>query len=302
MDDYVSRLTPKEWEKFCEVMLRQHYKAKNFWPVPDEDQGDLGLEFFTIDGTLFQCYYPDKGIEMSLYKSRVQRKIREDLKKLKTNEDKIGEMLDGIIVDQWVLMMPEFKSKELIPYCQKKKKEVVREQLSFIDGESFSVKIETADSYLSAKRYAQGVFLKEVNIPIKVVSQAEQNIWEEGHSEFSGNISRKTSALMGDESVTFRDAVTKKYIQVDAFLDQLRYDYPDLMNQLEDAARAQLEDIREGALLEADIGREFIRSIVTSNKEAFDMFSTLMSSTNKQLLRFGYLSKWLAECSMDFVE
>ena len=58
MDIFIEQLNPKEWESFCARMLRQHYGANNFnfWEVPDEDQGDLDLEFFTIDGTLFQCY------------------------------------------------------------------------------------------------------------------------------------------------------------------------------------------------------------------------------------------------------
>jgi hypothetical protein len=61
MSSFIDNLSPKEWEAFCEVMLRQHFGAKNFYPVPDQDSGDFGLEFFTVDGTLFQCYYPEQA-------------------------------------------------------------------------------------------------------------------------------------------------------------------------------------------------------------------------------------------------
>jgi len=37
--------SPTEWQHFCEVMLRYHYGARNFHPVPDQDGGDLGIEF-----------------------------------------------------------------------------------------------------------------------------------------------------------------------------------------------------------------------------------------------------------------
>ena len=47
---YAEKLSLKEWEAFFAIMPRYHYKAKNFWEVPDEDKGDLGLEFFTVDG------------------------------------------------------------------------------------------------------------------------------------------------------------------------------------------------------------------------------------------------------------
>jgi hypothetical protein len=42
MNGFINHLSPKEWEDFCEVMLRQHFGAKNFYPVPDQDGGDLG--------------------------------------------------------------------------------------------------------------------------------------------------------------------------------------------------------------------------------------------------------------------
>lgn len=122
MNDAIENFTPKEWEGFCEVMLRQHYGQKNFYTVPDEDGGDHGLEFFTADGTLFQCYYPEQGIEMSVYKRRVQKKINDDIKKLKDNESEIAELLDDIKINQWVLLIPENKSKNFIAYCNKKKK------------------------------------------------------------------------------------------------------------------------------------------------------------------------------------
>ena len=65
MSSFIENLSPKEWENFCEVMLRQHYGAKNFYPVPDQDGGDLGIEFYTADGTIFQCYYPEKELSGS---------------------------------------------------------------------------------------------------------------------------------------------------------------------------------------------------------------------------------------------
>ena len=45
MSGFIENLSPKEWESFCEVMLRQHFGAKNFYTVPDQDGGDLGFVF-----------------------------------------------------------------------------------------------------------------------------------------------------------------------------------------------------------------------------------------------------------------
>lgn len=299
MSSFVDNLSPKEWEAFCEIMLRQHYGAKNFWSVPDDDGGDLGLEFYTIDGTLFQCYCPDKGVDMASYKKKIQKKIREDLKKLKTNEIKIAKMIDDVTVHQWVLLTPEFKSKDLIGYCNTKKKEVIAENITYINNDEFLVKVETADSYPDGKLYAQGVYSKAIDIPLLSISEVEKDAWKDGNTEFSGNVVRKSVALMGESSEGFQDEIFTKYIQMEKFLDQLREEHPDLYEMIEDTARAQLENMREDAFFSAK-DKGFVKSILDGNKSAFSKHSEFMSEKNVQSLSFGYLSKWLAQCYMDF--
>ena len=199
MDVFIEQLTPKEWEEFCARMLRYHYGANNFWEVPDEDQGDLGLEFFTIDGTLFQCYYPDKNADMASYKKKVQKKIREDLKKLKTNEGDIEKILDGIVVKvkRWVLLIPEMKSKDLIKYCNTKKKELLKDPPGFIGTNEFQVKIDTSASYPDGELFAKQVHAKTVDIPLMEVTDTEKAVWQERNTQFSSNIERKSDTFMG---------------------------------------------------------------------------------------------------------
>lgn len=281
-------------------MLRYHYTPKNFWEVPDKDQGDLGLEFFTIDGTIFQCYYPDMNTDMPTYKRKIQAKIRKDLKKLKNNESDIAALLDDIVVNQWVLIIPELKSKDLITYCNKKKKEILQESLSFVDPNTFQIKIETSASYPEGQLFAQGVYGKAIDIPLIEVTAADKTIWQKGNSKFSANIERKSNALIGEESGKFQDRVVTKYIQIEKFLDQLRENHPDLHELVEDSARAQLENMKDESLLEDNLDKEFVKNVVSSNADAFSKHSKFMSDKNMQSLSFGYLSKWLAECYMDF--
>lgn len=300
MNSYVQGLSSEEWEPFCEIMLRQHFGAKNFYSVPDQDQGDLGVEFYTVHGTIFQCYSPEKGIEMSEFKKRIQKKINADLKKLKKNETEIANILDDILIDQWVLLTPENKSKDLLAYCSKKKKEVVKENLAFVDSDNFTVKIETADSYPHGKLYAQGVFEKAVDIPLEDASDSDKVAWKTSNAEFASNVVRKSEKMVGPESEQFQDHVVARYIQIEKFLDQLRADYPDLHELVEDSSFAQLQNMKDKALLESETDKEFIKNVVSSNEAAFNKYAIMMSDSNVQSLSFGYLSKWLAECYMDF--
>lgn len=133
------------------------------------------------------------------------------------------------------------------------------------------------------------------------VTDSDKDTWKTCNSNFSQNIVRKSNALMGDNSDRFQDNVVAKYIQIVKFLDQLRADHPNLHELIEDCARAQLANMEEDSILGTPLNNTFVHNIRESNKAAFAKHSQFMSDTNIQLLSFGYLSKWLAECYMDFV-
>jgi hypothetical protein len=105
---------------------------------------------------------------------------------------------------------------------------------------------------------------------------------------------------MDEKSEDFQDIIVSKYIQIDKFLEQLRDDHPNLHATIEDSARAQLASIKENSIFLSKLDSEFVQSIVENNKKAFSKHSKFMSDTNVQSLTFGYLSKWIAECYMDF--
>lgn len=293
-------LSPEEWQKFCEVMLRQHYGQQYFWPVPDTDRGDCGIEFFTTCGKLYQCYCPENNINIAEYKKRVQSKITKDLKKLKTYELMIGKMLDSIKINQWILLTPENKSKDLIVHCHKKKNEVILKNLPFIDNNNFSVKLETAESYPAAQLFAKSVQPKPVNITIPNISELATSTWLQGNVKFSSNIERKSIKLMGAGAEQFKRRVVSKYIQIESFTDKLRQEYPDLYNLIEDTARAQLAEMRDIAAFEESHNREFVEKVRDMNKSAFAKHASFFCDENLQSLDFGYLSKWITECYMDF--
>jgi hypothetical protein len=301
MNSFIKNLSPKEWEHFCEVMLRQEFGTKNFYSVPDEDNGDYGLEFYTVEGTIYQCYRPDDDKSMAEYKKCIQRKINSDLKKLQTYEKEIQTILDDIVIDQWVLLTPKNISKQFLSYCNKKKKEIIEKKLSYINNTTFSVKIETASSFPESMRFAQEISNKVIDIPLLEVSKKYKNTWENSNSDFAKNIKRKSSALRITNIESFQDQIIVKYIRIQDFFNQLREMNPPIFSQLEDSGRALLESMQENSALENDFNKDFIKQILNNNEEAFKKFTQYMSDKNIQSLSFGHLAIWLAECNMDFL-
>jgi len=136
------------------------------------------------------------------------------------------------------------------------------------------------------------------------VSDEDQANWLHDNSTFSGNIVRKSKALMGGEnsnSKKFSKRIVRRYLEVESLLERLRADYPDLYMKIEDCARAQLNHVKDKGSLLHSHDNGFINEILDASEKAFAKFAQNMSDSNIQSLAFGYLAKWMAECFMDFL-
>lgn len=299
MSDIFFNFDGTKWEKFCEKMMRHHYTQPYFTAVPADDRGDCGLEFFTKDGSIFQCYFPDPQYSMAEYKKHVQAKIRTDINKLKIYESEIKKFLDDIIIKQWVLLLPENRTKELISYCNTYKKKVLEANISYIHPADFTVKIETADSYPASKTYALKYGDELINLPFKKIEEIELNTFKD--SSFERNISRK-SGFISDKPENFANSMTSKYLKITSYLEDLRFNYPDTYQDIEECGRMLLGKMKDLIDIEGmDPDVKFIKAVRDQNeREITEIFSSIISKFNRSELSYGYIAKWIAECNMDF--
>lgn len=122
-----------EWERHAIAMLCHHFGVDKVVPVPDDDQGDRGLDAFTVDGIGYQCYAPEGEPLAPSKRAALQKgKITADLRKLKDNEDKLLPILGEVKLHTWVLLSPEHKSAAVIEHCNIKAAEVLAWGLEFI--------------------------------------------------------------------------------------------------------------------------------------------------------------------------
>jgi hypothetical protein len=290
-----------KWEIFCERMMRHHYTQPYFTSVPATDRGDCGLEFFTRDGSIFQCYFPDPKYSMSEYKKHVQTKIRTDLKKLKTYENQIHDFLDDIVIKQWVLLIPNNKTKDLITYCNTKKREIIKENIAFIDNDNFTVKIETAESYPSSKNFALKYSDELIHINTKEINENILSDFKD--STFEKNIKRKSNYISKKPEI-FSKNMTAKYLNITTYLEELRFTFPDTYQEIEECGRtllSKMQDMIEIEEIEPD--NKFIQAVKTQNEiQINSLFGTIISKYNRDELPYGLISKWIAECNMDFYD
>ncbi|WP_334134233.1 hypothetical protein [Acinetobacter schindleri] len=298
--EYFSEFDGKKWEDFCEIVIRNHFTPRYFTSVPSLDSGDCGIEFFTKEGSIYQCYFPNPQFSMSEFKTHVQDKIRDDLKKLSTYEDTIATWLDGIKVHQWVLLIPEIRSKDLLNYCNKYKKNTISKNLTFIDNSKFDVKVETPQYYSKAFIHALKYQNSEIHISVK--NPETTDIFNFQQTELDLNIQRK-SKIISNTPEKFSKNMTSKYLSMQSFLDELRNYHPDTYYRVEECGRMLLEKMQD--LIEIDglePNVEFIKVVKTQNEQEIQiMFNEVFSRINLNQLSYGFISKWIAECNMDFI-
>lgn len=293
-------LDSKSWEKYCFDILIHHFGWENVTPVPDEDRGDLGIEFFTSCGTIFQCYFPNFDYSMSEYKKHVQKKIRTDLSKLKENEKDISKYLDGTRIKRWVLLIPQNRSRELIPYCIKKARETLSKGVGYLDP-SFEAKICTDETWPSAAQYARTVFPKEVHLESTEISDLDVKTFSEVNSKFLDNIDGKMKHAFADNYQDRIDTVIREYLKTEQLLDKYRDGFPNIHDEIIKSTNNNLIKIKQDNFFKPIPADEIFSKLLDANRSGLIDMKSKISSSNSDTFAFGSLCKWITECQMRFI-
>ena len=161
------------------------------------------------------------------------------------------------------------------------------------------VKVETADSYPSSKVHALRYSQDHIHIPFKEILESDIQAFKK--SIFEENIHRKSN-LIATKPDSFSNSMTKKYLKMVTYLDDLRYNYPDTFQEVEECGRMLLSCMQELVEIEGmDTDINFIKKVKEKNElEINNIFNNVISRNNLNELSYGFISKWIAECYMDF--
>jgi hypothetical protein len=295
---------PDEWETHAVAMLCHHFGVDKVVPVPDDDQGDRGLDAFTVDGIGYQCYAPE-GEPLAPSKRAVLQKgkITTDLKKLDTNREKLPAILGTVHLHTWVLLTPEHKSAAVIEHCNTKAAEVLTWGLEFIEP-GFKVQIHSTETYLKAHAFITqteeyGSFLTAP--PDYEVIGADFGAVTSPQIETMDGKLAKLAGLKDDaRRRTHRALLLERQLGGDVVLDRIRDRAPDVASHYDsmmDAARAEMIF----AAVSAQPATEYYQDVRTSLVERFRR-DPYLSEENAEFFADKCITDWLEQCPLDFEE
>jgi hypothetical protein len=118
------------WEEFCQICFKRKYESDGYQEMPAW-QGDLGIEGFTRNGILFQCYCPDEEYAPDVLYDKQRDKVTTDLGKLVTYEKELKSYLKNIKIAKWIFVTPGYKKKDIVKHCQDKAEEYRKKNLDY---------------------------------------------------------------------------------------------------------------------------------------------------------------------------
>jgi hypothetical protein len=291
--------SPDDWQVHCDLLLSLHYQF-DYQRVPDNVKGDLGIEGFSRDGCLYQCYAAEAGLTRRQLYERQRDKMTVDLGKLIPNAAGIEAMLGGTRIARWVFLVPRLEGREILVHAATKSAEIRAAGLTWIE-DDFQVVVSDDGRFAVEKASLGEPSTFRLNVAVSQPDAAELALWEQGQSQLLANLVRKLTVMIDRdaEREILRREIIRYYLQVQGLDANLSTTYTELWLRL-NGIRSAIE-----ATLPADVLLHQDTPMAVTNRLVDDYAARIerdcpMLALQSRLIAWGVVSGWLLECPLDF--
>jgi hypothetical protein len=300
---YVSgfeHLNGDQWQDLCIRVLRQHHGGTNLIPVPDDDGGDAGLEAFSLDGCVYQCYAPERGDMLTtraLY-GKHRNKMTADVGKFIDNVEKITKLVPpGLKISRWVLLVPVIRGRKIIEHSKEKTAEVRAAGLPYAAGE-IVVCAHTLDTYELAMKAVINAQVIKLNLPPLTPP-------DYGHIDDSliGKMINKLSMTgrFADEDLRaeFVGRLLVSHVGGQAHRAHIGDHFSDLGEELETRLNDLEQRLSVHYALEHPVPDRRLLTVLKDTEAVVD--ETLNTRhADSRVIAEGQVAEWLMRCPLDF--
>ena len=296
-------LSGQDWEDICNKLFHLKYKD-NYQEVPARYGGDYGIEGFTFDGDLFQCYSPkdEEFSSKSLYE--LQRdKITKDISKLIKNILEIKKLNKNAIIKNWHFVTPKYDSKNLVEHCRKKEQEI-QDAISQHVTNDFKIILQIETSYISEIGQLVNANISQIQSNSNDYNEEELQLISESHNEIVEKIKTKLSKLDSlknnqDKLNRFTFNIFKCFIEGQEELNMLNKSYPDTYNKLSRLKNSIEKKVQQSSLIGIEL--KDLKTIQEDYKDSLEKdFMNVCETSLLENLAQEAIADWMARCPIDF--
>lgn len=288
-----------EWQEYALRLVQTRHGPQNVQIVPDKVRGDAGIEFFSMDGCLYQCYAPEESADVAKAASAMKSKADRDLAKLVKNKTTISGLLQAIVPQRWILLTPFLDDKAVVERVRSTGTKVQLKASDLLPP-SFQALVQSQDDF-----QPQIELLRQLSLgpPLKVPAPEENAIAAAAGGEQGKRLTDKLSRAFPNLGEVQMNSKREAYVRLHLIqantIEQLKQDFPFLWERsISSIAAEEARLITIGSTasaptvqLEASVAR-----IETSLRASLPDVSPSVITE----LALGTVADWLLRCPLDF--
>lgn len=303
--------TGNGWEELCVQCYRMRYQEQHYQAIPAMHGGDAGIEGYTNNGIVHQCYCPERKYSDQEYYDHLRDKLTTDIDKLKKNGTKLQQM--GVPqIREWHFDIPEYRDSRILSHAASKCQEVLdakRKNPQAFEhiSDEFCIIIKVADDFSPeiSRIVRTTITDKKIDLAVKHISIPD---WSNCNSQKVDNIRKKLKAVMNanDNDEALKEAVqvvVEAYISGLDIINNLQMNFPEIVDDLLKLESAYKNEVKIRTLINTDRTlnhKVFIEILDDFEKKLEKDFSHSLTQASISELKQDLVASWLADCSMNF--
>ncbi|MFI6540843.1 hypothetical protein ACIBHY_50885 [Nonomuraea sp. NPDC050547] len=290
------------FEQTCWNILRRRYPPEKLAYIPADMGGDCGIEGYSTDGIAYQCYADRDSLTLRARTDKQKGKLYDDTVKLKKYSRRLESILNGLVLDHYFLMVPEYHAAELVAYAHERASAVRNYGLSFIS-DTFAVHIKTPLDYPAELRAALADGAAKASIPPPSVDLGEVTPFQSNKPYLVSTLEGKL-ALLGRSNpsanlMALRDRFVHAFLQKEEIMASLR-DWPDTWEAVELRRQLREEYLEVESALSPDDPNSRVLVLVKTYQADLVANVAGLREPDAQRIAMGQVGDWLMRCPMDF--
>jgi len=298
---YSSVISGDDWQKFVMRLLYVRH-GSDLVEVPDQHKGDHGIEAFTTDGCVYQCYAPEGDVGPAILADRHKTKISADILKFKSNQSELKKLFGSTKISRWLLVVPDHCSSDVVAHCEKKAQELRElDPVPSYLAEDFKVITINGYEFFSlqiSQIEKNGGFLLEADV---LPLEPEQvSIFETtANEEWLANLDRKLLSLPrlpeGPARAAFRERLLRYYLEGSNALTYYDQRFPLISERVRSLKEAESRSLEIESVLKS--------LTITKTREEFRQKMSegipSLGTVTADILCWAATVEWLMLCPLD---
>lgn len=305
-------MTGNAWEELCVKCYRMRYQNDHYMDIPAIHKGDAGIEGFTRNGIVHQCYCPEREYSDDDLYIHQRDKLTADIDKLMGNAKRFKKLGVPPVVE-WHFNIPEYRDSRIIAHAQSKQQEVLKAKKDTLlnyehIADGFQVIIKKAEDFTPEISRIIRTTLSDTKLNF-AVQHTDAPDWSRCDSEKVENIRRKIKAVMHIDDNSNEDLNSVINVYVSCYIsgveirNHLRIGFPEIYEdifQLEQSFKQEVS-IKTHMNTNRTLNQTLFNGILDEFQAKLEQdFSKMFTLASIGELKQDLVASWLADCSMEF--